>query len=97
MPLLAGQSLTVHDVDNPVQVLNLLNLGNVLHADRFGEMVVPAAEFYNEAVSTQVSLHDDYQRWRMLRRGQSTFAFLTFPFIFDAAAKFELLKEDARR
>jgi hypothetical protein len=75
----------------------------LLHAahDRYvrcvGVRALPASFFYNEVVSEEVNLRDDFRRWLAGRRGvrQPLFSFCSTPCLLDAAAKATILQIDA--
>jgi hypothetical protein len=54
------------------------------------------AAFYNDVVSNEISLAQDFQRWLLSRRtGRPGFSFCAHPFVLDAGAKAAVLGLDA--
>ena len=92
------RGVTVNDIAGPVKWLGLLNSA----AEEFlllqGRRAVPYTLFYNQVVSEEINLQDDFNRWLSGRRGQQQiFSFCSFPFILDAGAKSQVLHHDATR
>ncbi|RYG43649.1 hypothetical protein EON68_00035, partial [archaeon] len=82
--------------------MDVLNRANEEYRLVHGRYAVPFEAFYNEVVSTDISLQQDFRRWLERRQAgahsrmtASTFSFCSFPFIFDAAAKSQILQLDA--
>ena len=63
-----------------------------------GRRAVPYTLFYNQVVSEEINLQDDFNRWLAGRRGQQQiFSFCSHPFILDAGAKSQVLHHDSSR
>lgn len=92
------RGVTVNDIAGPVKWLGLLNSA----AEEFlllqGKRAVPYKIFYNQVVSEEINLQDDFNRWLAGRRGQQQiFSFCSHAFILDAGAKSQVLQFDAAR
>lgn len=91
------------ELTSPVELLGLAFAANEEYALVHGAAAaLPLAAFYNEVVSSEISLQDDYRRWLAQRQGRAggtsgvpPFSFCAHPYILDPAAKSTVLATDA--
>jgi ubiquitin-protein ligase E3 A len=83
-------SRLLDDIMHAVRLLKMLHEANKLK-EQMDLPALPYATFYNDAVNTELDIKNDYRRWKH----GSGFAFASAPFIFDPAAKAQILQFDA--
>ena len=69
----------------------------VEHSGEGDGRMVPYTAFYNDVVSGEISLRNEFHRWIEARESGigGTFSFCMFPFVLDANAKANVLKLDS--
>lgn len=92
------RGVTVNDIAGPVKFLGMLNASAEEFLLLHGRRAVPYTIFYNQVVSEEINLQDDFNRWLAGRRGQQQiFSFCSNAYILDASAKSQVLQYDAAR
>lgn len=74
-----------------LKCLKLLADANETHRRRSGRVLIPASDFYNDAVNKEISFEEDTRRW--IRRKPS---FCDYPFVVNTANKAIVLKLNSR-
>lgn len=69
----------------------------VEHSGQDDGRMVPYTAFYNDVVSGEISLRNEFQRWMEAREDSLSrmFSFCMYPFVLDANAKANVLKLDS--
>jgi ubiquitin-protein ligase E3 A len=83
-------SRLLDDIMHAVRLLKILHEANKIK-ERTDAPALPFDMFYNDAVNTELDIKNDYKRWK----NGSGFAFASAAFIFDPAAKAQILQFDA--
>eukprot|EP01138_Halocafeteria_seosinensis_P016330 gb/GECG01016661.1/.p1 GENE.gb/GECG01016661.1/~~gb/GECG01016661.1/.p1 ORF type:complete len:826 (+),score=108.45 gb/GECG01016661.1/:1-2478(+) len=93
-------NVAVNEIRPSVTWLALLHDANEMLYKRTGRRAVSYDEFYNDVVSTEVNLEDDFKKWLKARRdgtnSSQVFCFCNYSFILDAGAKSAILTLDSR-
>lgn len=96
--VITRQRVQVSDLKGAAELLQILSQANEAHCRRERHRIVPFESLYHHAVSDNIHVESDYNRWvaSQRRQGREVFSFVNYPFLLSPAAKTTYLSADAR-